>query len=369
MDLVQLIFHNFFAFLIVLSVIVFVHEFGHYLVAKKCGVKIKAFSIGFGKELFGWKDKSGTKWKVCILPLGGYVKMFGDVDVTSFKQDKKKLEKLTPEKKKQTFYFQSVYKRIAVVSAGPLFNFLLALVVLTVFFRIQGIIEFEPIVDEVIEGSVAEKYDIRSGDIIQAINDEEITTFEEIQIATHLNQNKTMEIRLLRNGNVIVKNLKPESLETKDRSGADVKTGMIGITASSVKTQRVNILESFFHSAKTIYGICANTLIALGQMIVGNRSVRELGGVVRIAKYSGQYMKDGLFAMVWFISIISANLGLMNLLPIPMLDGGHLLLYLIEAVRKKPLSERIQERLFKVGFVFLIAIMAFSTVNDIINIW
>jgi len=368
MELLFLILQSFVAFTVIISIIVFVHEFGHYIIAKKCGVKIESFSIGFGRELFGWNDKSGTRWKFSALPFGGYVKMFGDEDPSSSKRDKAKLESLSSEEKSQTLYYKNVWKRFIIVSAGPLFNLLFAILILTASYRINGTIYFEPLVNEVIQDSPAEKAGIQIGDRILDINGKRIKTFEEVKTTIALNPNKNLHIGLIRENRYFIANLIPESQKIKDPFGNEIDAKIIGIIASTAHYEDANLSKAFLQANISVYDTCLNTLKALGQIVMGDRSMKELGGPVKIAKYSGQSLSKGFEAVVWFTVLISANLGLMNLLPIPMLDGGHLFFYLIEAIRKKPLPDKVQEKLFKLGFLFLVGLVIFATINDIISI-
>jgi len=368
MELAFLILKSFLAFTIILSIIVFIHELGHYLMAKRCGVRVESFSIGFGKELFGWNDKSGTRWKISALPFGGYVKMFGDEDPSSSKRDKAKLESLSPKEKSQTLYYQNVRKRFIIVFAGPLFNLIFAVLVLTAHYRINGFTYFEPIVNEIMQNSPADKASVQIGDRILDINGKRIETFEQVKSTIALNPNKNLRLGLLRENRYFIANITPESQKIEDPFGNTIEAKIIGIIASTAHYEKASLPEAFFRANITVYETCANTLKALGQIIIGDRSLRELGGPVKIAKYSGQSLSKGFEAVVWFMVLISANLGLMNLLPIPMLDGGHLFFYLIEAIRKKPLSDKVQEKLFKLGFLFLVGLMIFATINDIISI-
>jgi len=361
--------HHFFAFIVILTIIVFIHEFGHYIVAKLFGVKIEEFAIGFGKELFGWNDKSGTRWKFCLFPVGGYVKNFGDEDPSSSKVDIKKLKKLTEKEKKQTFYYQSVYKRMAIVFAGPLFNFLLAILILTASYRINGITYFKPIISKVIEYSAAHEAGIKEGDLIISINDEFIDTFEEVQKAIALNTDQELEFGIIRNYILYDIKMTPKLQKTKDIFGNEITANVAGIGASDMVYKKANLFTAFVKANTTTYDLCKNTLKALGQMITGKRSAKELGGPLKIAKYSGQSFEGGFAMVMWFIAMISANLGLVNLLPIPILDGGAILFFIIEAIRKKPLSEKTQDKLFKIGFGILIALMAFAVVNDFIQVF
>jgi regulator of sigma E protease len=361
-----IILENIFAFIVILSIIVFVHEFGHYYVAKKFGVKVEEFSIGFGKELYSWKDKSGTKWKICLMPFGGFVKMFGDENPAS-KPDKKKLQKISENDKKYAFYFKNVYQRFAIVIAGPLANFLLAIIIFAMLTRINGITSFAPKVDEIIPGSTAEQSGILVGDIITSINGEIINQFEEIKTAVSLSTNPKMKVGILRDGNKLEIEVTLKTSKGKDIFGNEVKTNMIGIASNTVIYEKVTTLRAITHSFEMTYDICANTLKALGQIITGQRSTKDLGGPLKIAQYSAQSFHEGIGVFIWFIAMISANLGLMNLLPIPVIDGGHLLFYIVEMIFRKPVNEKIQERAFQIGLYFIIGLMAFATVNDIVG--
>jgi regulator of sigma E protease len=368
MGLFYLSLYSFLAFVIVLSIVVFVHEFGHYIVAKNCGIKVESFSIGFGRELFGWNDKSGTRWKVSILPFGGYVKMFGDEDISSSAQDRQKLQNLSEQEKKQTFFYQNVWKRIAVVFAGPFFNIFFTVLVLTGVYRIEGLTYLKPIVNQVIKESPAEKAGIIEGDLIVDINGQKTESFEDVKNIISIELNKNFQVGIIRDNKYLLINVTSRMEKAKDQFGNKIKSNMIGIVASTIEHKKVNLFQAFWQANIMVGRLFSDTLKALGQIIVGHRSLKELGGPIRIAKYSGQSLNQGLKSLIWFIVLVSANLGLMNLLPIPMLDGGHLFFYLIEVIRRRPLSEEMQEKLFKVGFIFLIALMIFATMNDIINI-
>jgi regulator of sigma E protease len=361
-----LLLENIFAFIVIISIIVVVHEFGHYYIAKKCGVKITEFSIGFGKELFGWNDKSGTRWKVCSLPFGGFVKMFGDESAAST-PDRKKLKAISEKDKQQTFYFKNVYQRLAIILAGPFANFLLAIIIFAALARVNGISNFSTKIDRIIPNSVAERAGIMLGDIIQDIDGEFMDNFEEVKTTTSLSAGNEIIFGIERNGEYIQIKVIPEIKTTKDIFGNEIHVGMVGISSGTLEYIEVNTLQAINHSIVLTYDICKNTLKALGQIIIGQRSTKDLGGPLKIAQYSGQSLSQGFGMFVWFIALISANIGLMNLLPIPMLDGGHLFFYTIEVVRRKPVSEKIQDFAFKIGFAFIIGLMIFATLNDVIN--
>ena len=364
MDLVYTIFQNFFAFIIILSVLVFVHEYGHYLGCKICGVKVDSFSIGMGKELWGWTDKSGVRWKVSLLPFGGYLKMYGDDDVASGKADKSIIEKMTEEEKKISFYFQNPYKKFLIVFFGPFFNLIFAVLLLTSIYRINGIDNFKPIISDVIEHSPAQKAGLQKDDLILSINEQKIKNFNEVVNIITVNNLKPLNIEVLRNGEKISVNVQPEIFETKDMFGNDVKTSGIGIASKSNEIKKVNIFTAFIQANKSVYKMCKDTLIVLGQMITGNRSADSLGGPLKIAQYSGQSFQGGIFVVLYFMALISTNLGLMNLLPIPVLDGGHLLFFIIEIIIRRPIPEKVQDKLLQCGFALLMAIMVFATFND-----
>jgi regulator of sigma E protease len=368
MDILNLITHNLLSFVVILSVIVFIHEFGHYFVARLCGVKIEEFAIGFGKELFGRNDKHGTRWKFCLLPFGGYVKMFGDQNPASV-PDSEKIKTLTENEKKQSLYFQNVYKRIAIVSAGPIANFLLCILLLTVIFRVQGLTTILPIVSEVKQESAAQKAGILAGDKILKINQHKIENFNQIRSITAQEGKKEMQLNILRDGQIIKINLTPKIATSKNVFGEEQKMPLIGIGASQFEYQKLALPQAFINANVETYNLSIAIFKAIGQLITGQRSIKDLGGPVKIAQYSGQSTSAGFIMVLWFMAMISVNLGVANLLPIPVLDGGHLFYYIIEAIRGKPLPEKVQSLGFQMGFVFLISLMMFTTINDISQIF
>lgn len=367
MNLVFIILQNFLAFVLILSVLVFIHEYGHYLGCKICGVKVDSFSIGMGKEIWGWSDKNGVRWKISMLPFGGYLKMFGDEDMASGKADKEILNKLTEEEKKVSFYFQNVYKKFLIVFFGPLFNLIFAVLLLTIVTRVNGISNTKPIVNFVVENSPAYVAGIKEGDEIITINNKKISDFNDIMTIVAINNLSPLKIDLIRNNSTLSFTVEPKITKSKDIFGNEIETPAIGI-GSNVKssdTKKVGLFQSFIEANKNVYKICKSTLIVLGQMLTGNRGADGLGGPLKIAKYSAQSFSGGIIMVLYFMAMISANLGLMNLLPIPVLDGGHLMFFIIEIIFKKPIPEKIQEKLLQGGFAILIAIMVFATFNDI----
>ncbi|MES2676780.1 MAG: RIP metalloprotease RseP [Pseudomonadota bacterium] len=368
MAIINLIAHNIFAFVIILSIIVFIHEFGHYFIAKICGVRVEEFSIGFGKELFGFNDKSGTRWKFSLLPFGGYVKMFGDKNPASL-FDGEKLQQMSLQDKKVSFYFQNVYKRIAIVSAGPIANFLLCILLLTVIFKVQGLTTVLPIIDQVQEESAASAAGILVGDKVLKINETTIKDFDQLRQIVIQNGEKPMQLVLQRGEKTVDVNLTPKIAASKNIFGEEQKTPLIGVGASQFEYHKLGLGQAFVQAHIETYNLSTAILKAIGELITGQRSIKELSGPVKIAEYSGKSMEQGFMMVLWFMAMISANLGVANLLPIPALDGGHLFYYIIEVIRGKPLPEKVQLMGFQVGFAILIALMIFTTSNDLYNLF
>ena len=368
MNLISIIAHNIFAFVIILSLIVFVHEFGHYYIAKLCGVKVEEFSIGFGKELFGINDKSGTRWKFSIMPFGGYVKMFGDKNPASI-ADQKTIKEFSDQEKKIAFYCQNVYKRIAIVFAGPAANFIFTIIIFTILFKVQGMSIILPVVDQTMENSAAAKAGIISGDLITKIDDVKITDFEQMHKMVIENGNKSLRLEIKRGEKIILFNITPQISASKDFFGNEIKLPLLGISASQIQYHKLNLGAAFLHANYETYQMSVSIFKAVGQLITGKKSIKELGGPVKIAEYSGQSMSMGLMVVLWFMAMISVNLGAMNLLPLPVLDGGHLFYYLIEIIMGRPLPEKVQSLGFQFGFAVLIALMIFTTYNDVTSLF
>ncbi len=364
MELFTLIIHNVFSFIVILSAIVFIHEFGHYWIAKRFGVHIESFSIGFGREIFGWTDKSGTRWKVGWAPLGGYVKMYGDSGAAST-PDGEKLREMTTEEKSKAFYHKKLYQRFLIVLGGPLFNFLTAIIILSFFFVYFGRPETKPIVEIVAEGSAAQQIGLVKGDEIIELDGNRISRFEQVRGIVSLHPDMPISISYMRDGKKLNTTITPKSHETTDIFGNTTKIGLIGVSSSIADYRKLGVLEAIPASVAETYNICARTLEAVGQMITGQRSSQDISGILRIADYSGKSVDQGMRMVFWFIAILSINLGLVNLFPIPMLDGGHLFFYIIEFIRGKPLSEKTQEYFFRFGFLVLVGLMLFATFNDL----
>jgi regulator of sigma E protease len=356
------------SFIFILSFIVFIHEYGHYIVAKKCGVRIESFSIGFGKELFGRNDKSGTRWKICVLPLGGYVKMFGDTNPASTPNNS--VQKLTDKEKKETFFFKPLYQRALIVFAGPFANFLLAIVVLTAFLSIYGISKTTTEISQVSDNSPAYQAGLQANDLVLAIDGSATNEFSDLQQIVQISPNISLKFLIKRNEQELLINVMPQAKETNDIFGNKITIGFLGVSSTKVIHEKINPFFAFPLAIKKSYDMSALTLKALGQIITGKRSINDLSGPVKIAKYSGQvtkesYAQGNIALLLWFIAMISLNLGLVNLFPLPILDGGHLLFYAIEAVKGKPVSLKVQDRIHKVSFMFLLFLFTLITVNDI----
>jgi regulator of sigma E protease len=356
-----------FWFLVVITVVVFVHEFGHYIVARLNGVKVETFSIGFGTELIGWNDSHGTRWKIAMIPMGGYVKMYGDADPSS-SPDFDKLKKLTKKEKSQSFYFKALWQKALVVVAGPAANYLLAIAILATMFTVHGKAYIIPEITAVMEGSVADKAGIKAGDMVKKIDNKEIETFDNIRQILALNTGDTLHIVIERKSKVMEFAVTPEIKVTKDTFGNAIKMPMLGITSNRYENEVLTFGQAAVEAIKDSYNISAGMLQAVGQMLIGARGTDDLGGPIKIAKYSGQSAEAGVSGVLWFIALISINLGLVNLFPIPMLDGGHLMYYAIEAIKGKPVSEKFQMIGFRIGLTLLIALMIFVTFKDIISL-
>lgn len=355
-------------FVVTLSIVVFVHEFGHYWVARRCGVKVISFSIGMGPEIFGFTDKSGTRWKFSLLPIGGYVQMFGDADPSSatVSDDAKAL---SAAERSVAFFAQTVWKRLAIIAAGPGANYLFAFVVLVAMFSFFGKPVQQPIFDSIVPGSAAEQAGLLPGDRVVSIDGEKITSFHELINKTQVNVGTPMQLLIDRKGELKSVAVTPRMVEAKDRFGNTTKMARMGVT-SMPKTERyetINPLQAVWEALAYIGGFTRDTVTVLGQMIMGTRSTDDLGGALRIAKYSGDIAQTRDIG--WYIDFlvrISISLGFINLLPIPLLDGGHIFFYLIEAVRRRPLPERFQEYAARLGIGLVLSLMAFTLWNDMV---
>ncbi len=349
-------------FIVVITVIVFFHELGHYLFARFNGVRVEVFSIGFGRELFGWTDSHGTRWKVALLPLGGYVKMFGQSDVGP---DGDGSEAWTEQQKAEAFPNKTVMQRFWVVLGGPLANFILAIVLFAGVFAFVGKSETLPEASVVLEDSAAERAGIQAGDMIVAIDGQTIERFDDLQYLISTRPGVPLRVEILRDGETQMLDVVPDAVIEVDDLGNEREVGRLGISTTSVIYERVPIGEALWGGVEETLRWVTRIFDFLGQVITGNQSSQDLAGPLGIAQMSGTVAEYGVANLVMFMAILSVNLGLINLFPIPMLDGGHLLFYIIEAVRGRPLSERAQEYGFMVGIGLVGALFLFVTFNDL----
>jgi regulator of sigma E protease len=356
----------FIPFLFVLTVLVFFHELGHYLVARRNGVRVEIFSIGFGPELFGWYDRAGTRWKVSALPLGGYVKMFGDADPASMPGER--LEAMSAAEKAVSFHHKRLPQRAAIVAAGPIANFILAVLLLTAIIAVKGQQFSPPDVGQVIAGSAAEAAGIKPGDVITAIDGEKIDRFETIQRIVELNTGTPLKLTIERGGSELTVNVTPRIVTETDRFGFTHRVARLGIGRKGVDFVRRSPVTAVWYALGECWHIVAGTLQAVWQMIIGLRSSEDLSGPIGIIQLSGAVAQGGLLPLLGFAAVLSVNLGLINLFPIPVLDGGHLLFYAAEAIRGKPLGQRAQEYGFRLGLALVLMLMVFATWNDLVRL-
>lgn len=335
--------------------------------ARLCGVKVDEFSIGFGKKLFGFRDKKGTEWKFCLLPFGGYVKMYGDRNGASM-PDPATIKAMLPAERKKSFVGKNVWQRMAIVAAGPIANFILAIFIFTFLFRLNGLITVLPIVDSVMPESAALEAGLKNGDQILEINGTEIKDFSEVRNFVLDSFSNELLFKIKRGEKVFDVKIAPKIQVRKDFFGDDVKIATLGVSASQTAKTELNLGQSLVEGTRETYKISIAIFKALGELITGKRSLEELGGPIKIAKYSGKTVDMGALVVVWFMAMISVNLGVMNLLPVPVLDGGHLFYYIIEAIRGKALSQKTQQIGFRFGLSLVLALMIFTTFNDIRNL-
>jgi regulator of sigma E protease len=358
-------------FLFVLTVVVFFHELGHFLVARLCGIRVLTFSLGFGPEIVGFYDRYGTRWKISAIPLGGYVKFLGDENAASV-PDHAAAAVMTEEEKAVSFIHKPVGPRAAVVAAGPIANFILAIAIFAAVFAIFGKQTTSARVDTVQPASAAQAAGFQPGDLVLSINGETIDSFADMQRIVSINAGDPLTISVERGGVPVTLHATPELKELKDSFGNVHRLGVLGISRSmkpgDIKTQRVNPLQAIVMGAQETWFVVDRTLSYIGGVFAGRESADQLGGPIRIAQVSGQVASAGFVALIHLAAVLSVSIGLLNLFPIPLLDGGHLLFYGIEAVRGKPLSERAQEVGFRIGLAIVVMLMIFATFNDILHL-
>jgi regulator of sigma E protease len=359
-------------FLFVLTVVVFFHELGHFLVARWCGVRVLVFSVGFGPEIFGFNDRHGTRWKLAAIPLGGYVKFFGDENAASV-PDQATTAAMSESEKRESFHHQKVGNRAAIVVAGPVANFILAIVIFTSVFMFYGKQSTTARVDSIQPDSAAAAAGFKPGDIVVDINGRKITNFADMQRIVGVSAGQSLGVTVDRGGSRVVLKATPALREIKDNFGNTHRLGVLGISRSNapdeIRTEKVGPIDAVVLGVDKTWFVVEQTMSYLGRMIAGRESADQLGGPIRIAQVSGQVATLGFGPILDLAAVLSVSIGLLNLFPIPLLDGGHLLFYLIEAVRGRPLSEKAQEVGFRIGLALVLMLMVFATFNDIIHLW
>ena len=356
-------------FLILIMIVVFIHEYGHYYFAKKYGVGVTDFSIGFGKEIFGWNDKSGTRWKLCLIPLGGYVKFFGDRNVFSQADQEELIKQYNDQDRKKLFVLKPLYQRVLIVFGGPLANFILALVI---FFSIYTFIgkDFTPaVINEVQKDSPAMIGGLKQDDIILEIDGNEVQSIMDVSKYITMSSADIIDFKVKRFSDEIILKVKPNTVLGEDNLGNKIQKRMVGIKLGAYNNEvnhvKLGPVKALYHAANEVIYVSTASLKYIGSMIIGKADTSQLGGPIRIAKISGQVAEFGVLAFISMMAYISISLGLVNLFPIPMLDGGHLMYYTFEKILGRPLSQKTQEGFFRIGVFLLLTLMFFTTFNDL----
>ena len=356
-------------FIVLILVVVFIHEYGHYYFAKKYGVKVTDFSIGFGKELFGWNDKLGTRWKICWIPLGGYVKFFGDRNVFSQSDQEEIIKKYSEEERKKLFILKPLYQRSLIVAAGPIANFILAIVIFLFIYMFVGK-DFTPaVINEVQKDSPAEVAGLMKNDVILEIDGTEVKSILDVSKLITLSTSDFIDFKVLRYDQDVLLKVKPNIVETEDNLGNKINKRMIGIMVgpynNKVNHVKLGPAKALYYSLNEVYFVTISSLKYLGSILTGSGDSSQLGGPIRIAKITGQVAQFGIVPFLSIMAYISISLGLINLFPIPLLDGGHLMFYGFEKLLGRPLSQKTQEGFFRIGMFLLFSLMFFATFNDL----
>ncbi|OWV75413.1 RIP metalloprotease RseP [Rhizobium sp. R634] len=355
-------------FILVLSLLVFVHEMGHYLVGRWSGIRILAFSVGFGPEIFGFTDRHGTRWKISVIPLGGYVRFFGDEDASS-KPDTDKLAAMSEEDRARSFAGAKLWKRAATVAAGPIANFLLAIAIFTVLFAVYGRTVADPVVAEVKPDSAAAAAGILPGDLLVAIDGGKVETFDDVRRYVSIRPSQKIVVTIDRGGQTLDLPMVPQRTDMTDQFGNKIEVGLIGIVTNQevghFRLQTYTPLQALREGVIQTRDIVTGTFKYIGNLLTGSMRADQLGGPIRVAQASGQMATLGIGAVLQLAAVLSVSIGLLNLMPVPVLDGGHLMFYAVEAVRGKPLGSGAQEIAFRIGLAMVLTLMVFATWNDI----
>ena len=356
-------------FMVLILVVVFIHEYGHYYFARRYGVGVTDFSIGFGKELFGWNDKSGTRWKICWIPLGGYVKFFGDRNVFSQADQEELLKKYNKEDQDKLFVTKPLYQRALIVAGGPVANFILAIFIFLFIYMFVGKDFTHAIIDEVQKDSPAEIAGMKKNDIIVEIDNIKVESILDVSKLIAMSTSEFIDFKVSRYEKEILLKVKPNLVESEDNLGNKINKRMIGIMLSpynnEIKHIKLGPVKALVHSLNEVYFVTTSSLKYLGSMLTGAGDSSQLGGPIRIAKISGQVAEFGIIPFISMMAYISISLGLINLFPIPLLDGGHLMFYAFEKILGRPLSQKTQEGFFRIGMFLLLSLMFFATFNDL----
>jgi regulator of sigma E protease len=356
-------------FILLLTVVVFIHEYGHYYFAKKYGVGVTDFSIGFGKELFGFNDQAGTRWKFCAIPLGGYVKFFGDRNVFSQAEQDELLKEYSEEDQKKLFVVKPIYQRSLIVAAGPFANFVLAIFIFAFIYMFAGK-DFTPAqISDVQKDSPAFVSGIKNGDIISSIDENKVNSIMEVSTFINASTKDQIDVEVLRNKELLTFSVKPIIFDGKDPLGNSIKKKIIGIKISplndKINREKLGPVSALFYAVKETWFVTTASLDFVVSMFRGKGDTTQLGGPIKIAKITGQVSKHGVVAFLSIMAYISISLGFINLFPIPMLDGGHLMFYAVEKILGKPLTQKTQEGFFRIGLFLLLSLMFFTTFQDL----
>ena len=355
-------------FLFVLTIVVFFHELGHFYAARRCGVRVEVFSVGFGRAIVSWHDKHGTEWKIGWLPLGGYVKFFGDENEASA-PDAEKLKELPDDARGDTLFFKPLWQRAIVVAAGPVANFILAIIIFASLYTLLGQRITDPVIGTVVENSAAERAGMKAGDLITAIDGDEIATFSQVRRLVTVSAGVPLVFSVERGGVDLLLRATPDRVLEVDRFGNEYHVGRLGVSVNAdentIRHERYNPITALWMGVEESYFIIEQTFVVLGRIIMGRESAESLGGPIRIAQLSGQTATLGFVALINLTAVLSVSIGLINLFPIPMLDGGHLAFYAYEAVFGKPMSERAQEIGMRMGLSMVMILFIFVTWNDL----
>ncbi len=357
-------------FAAVIGVLIFVHEFGHYAMGRLFGMKVETFSVGFGPEIFGWTDRRGTRWRLAAIPMGGYAKFAGDMNAAS-QPDPEAMRAVPAEQRSELFHFRPLWQRALVVAAGPGINFLFAILIFAAFFMTWGHQITPPVIGQLLPGTPAAEAGLRAGDRFVAIDGQRVDRFEDVVRIVTINPGTAMDVEIERDGQPLAMMVTPKTVLSRDRFGNEFRHGVLGVASGQLQVVREGPMSALRWAVVETWDVCRMMWDTIGQVVTGRRDVAELGGPVKIAQFSGQSASLGLPALISFVALISINLGFINLLPIPMLDGGHLFLYALEAVRRRPLNPRLQEWAFVSGFALLMSLMIFLTWNDLrsVGLW